>query len=139
MRKARAQRHRKQALRCIATEILGWANVQLFVDPSLSGGCFDAFFRSDSKLLPRITVGLPEQVPWWKCLSILHHECYEYLLAQGGMRYETSGAIANNSADYYFSLNHQQFAEVCCNAAYFISKVTPLLEKAWKASQKANG
>jgi hypothetical protein len=126
-------------LRCIATEILGWSNVELFADPDMSGGSVDSFFHSDPKLLPRITVGLPEQLPWWRCLSILHHECYEYLLQQGGMSYKTSGTISSNSADYYFWLNHQQFDEVCSNAAYFISKVTPALEKAWKASQKANG
>ena len=118
------------ARRLIATEVMGWSKINLFVDPSTSCGEFNSFIPS-KKTLPSITVGI-NQNRWWQCLAVLEHEVLEALFVQYNVRYQHSDLIGSNSADYHFLMNHQQFTEVVAQGSYYISLVYVRLQTAWK-------
>ena len=118
------------ARRLIATEVMGWSTINLFVDPNERGGSFYSFTPS-KKTLPSITVGIGQR-SWWQCFAVLEHEVLEALFVQYNVRYQHSDLIGINSADYHFLMDHQQFTEVVSQGAYYISLVYVRLQKAWK-------
>ena len=113
----------------IATEILYNRNVNLFADTSHASGSFCSNYAV--KGVPSLTIGIKTDY-WWRVVSILHHEVYEFLMTDLRLRYTVSDEMADNSAAYYFHMDHQEFAELATLAAYFISRVEPALKKAWR-------
>ena len=118
----------------IGTAALGNSNVRLFADPATSSGFFTCNYNV-VKDLPYIVVGLNHD-RWWQCLAVLLHEVHELMLVNLNRRFEVAGDMAGNSSAYHFFLDHQQFAEMCAQSAYFVEKMYAPLHKAWRERAK---
>ena len=114
----------------IGTTALGTSNVKLYSDSTTGSGCFSTSFSGGD--LPYITVGL-DHYQWWSCLAILHHEVNEFVLMCLNRRYQCAEEMANSKAAYTFIMTHEEFAEMCAQSAYFISRMYAPLYKAWKS------
>jgi hypothetical protein len=115
--------------RLVITEVLGFSKIDVFVDTEECGGNFTSF-NSKPSSLPSMVIGL-NQDAWWRCLAILQHEAWECVLAQSNLRYELSGGLGNSSGGYCFWMTHEQFTEVCAQAAYFLARVESVVATAW--------
>ena len=120
-------------LKLIGVSALGPTDVQLFGNPTAGNGSFTT--NATRGKLPEIVVGLDHE-QWWRCLEVFHHEVNEYTMTVHGCRYNNSMETANNSAEYRFWFDHQQFAEMCAHAAYYTDKLGAALKKEWRASRK---
>jgi hypothetical protein len=112
----------------IGTFPLGHENVDLFALPKESGGYF--FCRPDDTSRARIKVGLDGE--WEQVVEVLLHEVLEMAMARAGCRFQPCGNIAFGSDRYHFSLDHNQFSEVCGAVAMFMTPALPKLMVAYK-------
>lgn len=120
-------------LKLVGVAALGPTDVKLFGNPASGNGSFTT--NATNGVLPELVVGLDHEV-WWRCQEVFFHEVNEYLLTVHGNRYSNSMETANNSAEYYFWFDHQQFAELCAHASYYVDKLGAALKKEWRAAGK---
>lgn len=117
----------------LGTWPLGHSNVDVYVLPKEAGGWFSSVPDKTSK--PHIGIGIDyPQHEWWRVVSVLMHEAQEMVMAnQLNLRFVRDNELARNSADYFFHMDHQQFAEVVARSADFIAAIMPPLAKVFNA------
>lgn len=108
---------------------LGHTRVRLEYDPSLGGGFF-ALGKDN-----RIIVGNADY-DWADMVSTVLHEATEMAMAIRCLRYQHSGKLNGDSADYIFMFDHCQFGRVCSDVAVFIAEALPKLEIVFKKGKK---
>lgn len=108
----------------VGTYQLGFQNVDLFVLPHDTGGEF--FLCPDTHSPPRIIIGL-NYPSWPECLAILLHETIELTLCTQNHRFQRSGKLSGDLADFTFILDHSQFSQVIAIASTFLSNSIPEL------------
>lgn len=117
----------------IGTYPIGHINVDLLAWPNRVGGEF--YFAPTPSDLPRIRIGL-DDANWDECLSTLLHEVLEFALTQRHLRFQHSGDLNNDQADYRFFFDHSQFGDVCSDAAQFLLRAFPDVADAYNKKHK---
>jgi hypothetical protein len=99
---------------------LGPENVELWVDPAISGGTFNLCPRSGG--MAEIRIGVNEQI------EVLIHELFEFCAARLQLRFIAAPSFTRSHADYLFVMTHEQFTEVAARVGCFMSDAIPKLK-----------
>lgn len=119
----------------VGTFQLGWTNVDLYLDPDESGGCF--YFAPNDKDTPRIRVGL-DGMSWRDVVEVLLHETLELVLTRRDLRYVPTGRIACGHDSYVFHCDHNDFTQAVAEAAAFMVDTVPAVSKAYNGNKDRN-
>lgn len=111
---------------------LGFVNVKVFTQDHSNGGDFVSVPTND---MAHMHIGIGHrQNEWGKVVAVVMHEAMEYVTAnQLQCRYAQDADFANNSADFFFLMNHQQYAEAVARTAHFMADVIPDISKRFHA------
>jgi len=116
----------------IGTYEIGFERCRLMVSDGYEGS-FD-MLPGDSRL-PEITIGLANKL-WWRTLTILQHEAFEFAMTRQGCRYDPNQDLGNSHSSYVFMMDHTKFSNVCAIATDFISSCQADLHRAWRTRKK---
>ncbi len=112
---------------------LGHINVELRANTEMEGGEF--YFCPDDFGPPRIRVGLNSK-EWSDVLSWLLHETFEMAFCHRQLRFQRTGKLNGDHADYLFAFDHCEFGNCCSMSAWFLTDAIPVLATCYKKSQK---
>lgn len=120
----------------IKTLKLGGHIVDLYVLTDYEGGKW-AFPSFGSLKHNEIIIGIDQQY-WDDCLAVLLHETFEFVADELLLRYRTTNNYCPRASDTVsFSMDHNQFSELCARSASFLQDAVPLVNDAWKKHHEA--
>lgn len=117
----------------VGTWPIGHENCQLYAMPDSTGG--DFYGCPDSNSCARIKVGLDYRC-FDEVIAVLIHEAMEFALMRSDCRYQISGKLNRDHADYLFCMTHEQFGRACSKVAMFMSEAVPKLSTLWQRQHR---
>jgi hypothetical protein len=110
----------------IGTYQLGWRWVDVWVDPELVGGNFEARFgAADIPECPRpkMVIGLA-RLDLHQIFEVATHEAIEFVACYLGCRMRPTWAYEEYASDcYFFAFDHSKLTEIAARAGNFLCSI----------------
>lgn len=84
---------------------------------------------------PRIRIFI-EYDQWASVVATLFHECFEMATCMQSLRFQRSGKLNGDHADYLFVFDHSEFGNICSMVGGFITEALPDLAEIYNRKHR---